>query len=170
MLENDAINNQAFQIFVEEIKQKIKTAQYHALQAVNKEQITLYWEIGKLIVERQMQYGWGKSIVESLAKELQWTFPNASGFSVQNLWYMRQLFVEYSPSKLLQPMVGEINWSKQLIIMSKCKDKHQRFFYIEMTHRHAWSLPKKISQFFPSRQEFIDRIESITIALKNKNK
>lgn len=110
MLENDAINNQAFQVFVEEIKQKIKTAQYHALQAVNKEQITLYWEIGKLIVERQMQYGWGKSIVESLAKELQWTFPNSSGFSVQNLWYMRQLFVEYSPinfsNQWLEKLIG----------------------------------------------------------------
>ncbi len=139
MLTTNDADNQAFYNFVEEVKQKIKAAQYRALQTVNTEQINLYWEIGQLIVERQTQYGWGKNIVENLAKELQKTFPNTAGYSVQNLWYMRQLYTEYHASEFLQPVVGEISWSKHLIILAKCKDEHQRFFYIEMTRRHIWS-------------------------------
>ncbi len=133
------IDTSLFISFVEDVKQKIKAAQYKALQAVNKEQIALYWDIGQLIVERQEQYGWGKSIVENLAKELQADFSDTKGFSAQNLWYMRQFFTEYSKSELLQPLVGEINWTKHLIIIAKCKDEHQRFFYLEMTRRHLWS-------------------------------
>lgn len=124
---------------VEDIKQMIKSAQYRALQTVNTEQIALYWSIGKTIVERQRAHGWGKSIVERLSDELQHAFPNTKGFSAQNLWYMRQLFIEYNGSQLLQPVVGEISWAKHLIILAKCKDEHQRFFYIKMTARHTWS-------------------------------
>jgi predicted nuclease of restriction endonuclease-like (RecB) superfamily len=58
---------------------------------------------------------------------------------VERLWYMRQLFVEYNQSELLQPVVGEISWSKHLLILAKCKDEHQRFFYIKMTAQHRWS-------------------------------
>ena len=122
------VDYQQFKSLVEDVKQRIKSAQYRALQAVNKEQIALYWEIGQLIVERQEKFGWGKSIVENLADELKAAFTDSTGFSAQNLWYMRQLYVEYSKSEFLQPLVGEISWSKHLIIMSKCKDEHQRFF------------------------------------------
>ena len=76
----------------------IKAAQYRALQSVNQQQTALYWSIGQLIVERQQAHGWGKSVVERLAEELQQAFPNTLGYSAQNLWYMRQLFVEYSQS------------------------------------------------------------------------
>jgi hypothetical protein len=58
-----------------EIKQRIRSAQYAALKAVNKELIALYWDIGKLIVERQQGETWGKSIVEQLAKDLRAEFP-----------------------------------------------------------------------------------------------
>lgn len=129
----------AFSTFVEEVKQLIKAAQYRAMQAVNHEQIALYWEIGRMIVERQQKYGWGKSIVENLAAELKQTFPGTKGYSAQNLWYMRQFFVEYSQSKILQPMVGELSWTKHLIILGKCKDENQRVFYLKMASRYSWT-------------------------------
>jgi isocitrate dehydrogenase kinase/phosphatase len=69
----------AYQQFAVEVKQRIRQAQYQALKAVNKEQIQLYWELGRLIVERQQQHGWGKSIVEQLAQELQADFAGAWG-------------------------------------------------------------------------------------------
>jgi predicted nuclease of restriction endonuclease-like (RecB) superfamily len=84
--------NAAYQQFVAEVKERIRQAQYQALKAVNKEQIQLYWELGRLIVERQQQHGWGKPIVENLAKELQAEFAGTGGFSTQNLWYMRQFY------------------------------------------------------------------------------
>ena len=62
-----------------------------------------------------------------------------SGFSVQNLWYMRQFYLEYSTSELLQPLVGEISWAKHLLIMSKCKDPQERLFYIVQTRNNNWT-------------------------------
>ena len=72
--------------FVQDIKQRIRTAQYGALKAVNKGMILLYLDIGKRIVENQKKYGWGKAIVETLAKDLQAEFPGVAGYSADNLW------------------------------------------------------------------------------------
>jgi len=66
-------------------------------------------------------------------------FPNTKGYSVQNLWYMRQFYLEYHQSSNLQPMVGEISWTKNIIIMSKCKDDLQREFYLKMTKKYGWT-------------------------------
>jgi predicted nuclease of restriction endonuclease-like (RecB) superfamily len=126
--------------FVQEIKDKIKKAQYRALQKVNKEQIELYWNIGKTILERQQQYGWGKGIVEVLATELQKEFVGIQGFSARNLWYMRNLYEEYYTSSLiLQPLVAEIPWTHNILIIEKCKEEHERFYYINMTKKFQWS-------------------------------
>jgi predicted nuclease of restriction endonuclease-like (RecB) superfamily len=81
-----------------------------------------------MIVERQKGEGWGKSVVQKLAGDLQREFPGIQGFSAQNLWYMRQLFLEYSGKPKLQPLVGEISWTKNLVIMSSCKDDLEREF------------------------------------------
>lgn len=68
-----------------EIKERIRSAQYEALRAVNKELISLYWDIGRMIAERQQGKSWGTSVVEQLARDLQTEFPGIQGFSVQNL-------------------------------------------------------------------------------------
>jgi len=61
------------------------------------------------------------------------------GYSAQNLWYMRQFYLEYRKSSKLQPLVGEVSWTKNLIIMSRCKGALKREFYIRMTRRMGWS-------------------------------
>jgi predicted nuclease of restriction endonuclease-like (RecB) superfamily len=81
--------------FLNSIKSRIRDARIFAARAVNKELITLYWSIGKDIIEKQEQLGWGKSVVEELSKDLKSEFPGTEGFSAQNLWYMRQLYTEY---------------------------------------------------------------------------
>ncbi|QIL78261.1 MULTISPECIES: YhcG family protein [Hymenobacter] len=118
---------------------RVRAAQYRALQQVNREQMQLYWDLGQLIAERQQQQGWGKAVVETLARDLQREFAGVSGFSVQNLWYMRQFYLEYSASELLQPLVGEISWAKHLLIMARCKDPQERYFYTVQTQRHGWT-------------------------------
>lgn len=122
-----------------EIKERIRTAQYEALKVVNKELVGLYWDIGRMIVERQEVKGWGKSVVERLSADLRQEFPGVGGFSVQNLWYMRQFYSEYHSHENLQPLVGEIAWAHNLAIMSKCKDPLEREFYIRMTRKFGWS-------------------------------
>lgn len=124
---------------LEEIKNRVRAAQYEALKAVNRGLVALYWDIGSMIAQRQKDQGWGKSVVETLSKDLQNEFPGMSGFSAQNLWYMRQFYLAYAGHPKLQPLVGEISWSKHLVIMARCKDDLQREFYIRMTRKFGWT-------------------------------
>jgi predicted nuclease of restriction endonuclease-like (RecB) superfamily len=62
-----------------------------------------------------------------------------SGFSAQNLWYMRQFYQEHHESLILQPLVGEIGWAHNLVIMGKCKDLLEREFYLRMTRKFGWT-------------------------------
>ncbi len=121
------------------MKERVRAAQYAALKAVNKELVGLYWDIGRMIAERQKVEGWGKSVVEQLAKDLRAEFPGVRGYSAQNLWYMRQFFLEYHEDVKLQPLVGEISWAKNLVIMGRCKDPLEREFYIRMTRKFGWT-------------------------------
>lgn len=131
--------------FIADIKEKVRAAQYEALKVVNVQLINLYWELGKAISERQA-IGWGKAIVPTLSKELQNEFPTMGGFSTTNLWYMVQLYNEYHEDTNLQPMVGEISWTKHLVILSKCKDNQKRRFYIMATKKFGWTKDVLIHQ------------------------
>jgi len=145
-MKEDKIISDDYTKLLQDIKQRIHSAQYEALKAVNKELIALYWDIGRMIAQRQEGSTWGKSVVERLSIDVQKEFPGIKGFSTQNLWYMRQFYLEYSRNEKLQPMVGEISWSKNLVIMSKCKDDLQREFYIRMTRKYGWTKAVLIDQ------------------------
>ncbi|MDF1678057.1 MAG: PDDEXK nuclease domain-containing protein [Legionellaceae bacterium] len=102
--------------------------------------MALYWWLGQHIVSHQEKYGWGKSVVERLSKNLKSAFPDAKfGFSPQNLWYMRQFYLEYRDKQNLQQLVGEIPWSQNLLIMSKVKDDKERLYYLTATKEQAWT-------------------------------
>jgi predicted nuclease of restriction endonuclease-like (RecB) superfamily len=128
-----------YAVLLNKLKERIRSAQYAALRAVNKELITLYWDIGKIIIHRQKKSGWGKSIVERLSADLQNEFPGMSGFSPRNIWYMRNFFALYNKNKKLQPLVAEIAWSHNVVIMENCKDDLEREFYIKMTRKFGWT-------------------------------
>ena len=98
--------------FIKEIKELIYRRQYEAMKKVNKELIQLYWEIGEEIKRQQREQGWGNSVVEILAKELQKEFPGVRGFSTTNLWRMRNFYLEYSQISNLPPLVGENSCDK----------------------------------------------------------
>ena len=108
-------------------------AQYAALKKVNKEHIALCWYIGETIVEKQQAHNWGKAIFENLSHDLQKEFPGVQGFSTDSLWRMRKFYLRYKDNKKLAPLVQEISWSKNIIIMEKCNDNLEREFYIKMT-------------------------------------
>ena len=73
-------------------------------------------------------------------------FPDSSGFSATNLWYMSQFYMEYQGNEILQPLVGEISWTKHILIMSKCKDIQERQFYIIATKKFGWTKKVLIHQ------------------------
>src|SRR5579862_6267844 len=79
-----------------ETKQKINSTRIKVAKAASKAQFELYWWLGEQIVIAQSKYGWGKSIVEQLANDLRRSFPETTqGFSSRNLWYMRNIYLEY---------------------------------------------------------------------------
>lgn len=125
--------------FRNEITSRIRSAQYEALKAVNKEMIALYWEIGRRITEQQAALGWGKSVVENLSRDIQKEFPGIKGFGVSNMWDMARFYAEYRSNEILQPLVGEISWSKHIVILTKCKETRQRQFYILSTKKYGWT-------------------------------
>ena len=137
---------------VDEVKELIHKKQYKVLQLINAETINLYWEIGEEIYRQQEENGWGKSIVQVLAKELQKEFPGAKGYSAANLWRMRNFYLSYRNSEKLAPLVREISWSNNIIIMEKCKDDLQREFYIQMTKKYGWT--KRILANFVEAQTY----------------
>lgn len=133
------LNKKQFHDFVTEVMEKIRRAQYAALKAVNRELISLYWDLGEIIVQKQQAYEWGKSVVEQLAVELQKEFPGAKGFSASNLWRMGNFYASYKDNQFLAPLVREIGWSHNLVILEKCKDYLEREFYIRMTAKYGWT-------------------------------
>lgn len=122
-----------------EVKERVRAAQYQAFKAVNKELVGLYWDIGRMIVDRQAGDTWGKAVVQQLAHDLQGEFPGVSGFSASNLWRMKAFFETYSCSEKLAPLVREIGWSHNLTILERCSDALEREFYIRMTRKFGWS-------------------------------
>ena len=130
---------QTYARLVADIKDRIRSAQYDALKAVNKALIALYWDIGKLIVERQKGDSWRKAVVERLAADLRAEFPGVGGFSASNLWRMKLFFETYQPAEKLAPLVREIAWSHNLVILERCSDLLEREFYIRMTRKFGWS-------------------------------
>jgi predicted nuclease of restriction endonuclease-like (RecB) superfamily len=125
--------------FLRQIKSQIRRHQCDAMRAVNRELVALYWEIGKLIHLKQQELGWGKSVVETLSADLKTEFPGRNGFSVRNLWNMREFYSTYTGHSILQPMVAELAWSKNLAIMSSCKEDFEREFYIRSTIKFGWT-------------------------------
>lgn len=133
------ITSEEYNNFVINIKNKIRSSQYEAMKEVNKALINLYWGIGKEIYNQQQEKGWGKNIVEVLAEELKREFPEVKGFSARNLWRMKNFYIEYKDNKILPPLVAEISWTKNIVIMEKCKDLLEREYYIKMTKKFGWT-------------------------------
>jgi len=133
------------QLFAE-VKERIRSAQYAALKAVNTELVGLYWDLGRMIVERQAVESWGKAIVKKLSDDLRQDFPNIGGFSASNLWRMKGFFELYRDQEKLAPLVREIGWSHNLAIMERCSDPLEREFYLRMTRKFGWSKSVLIHQ------------------------
>lgn len=130
-----------------EARQKVTSTRIQIARVASQSQFELYWWLGERIVTAQKKYGWGKSIVEQLAKDLRQTFPETThGFSTRNLWYMRNIYWEYKKSPILQRLVAEIPWGQNLVILHKVKDQIAREYYLKMTAQQGWTKPTLMMQ------------------------
>ena len=130
------INNNDYFKVLEDIKDQIKTAQYRAVLGANRELILLYWNIGKTIIEFST---YGSGFVENLARDIKHDFPNAKGYSVRNLRYMRKFAEMFDDIENLQVPLADLTWYHLQTLMNKVSDKTAYLWYADKTLENGWS-------------------------------
>lgn len=125
--------------FLQSLKDRIRSAQVKAALAVNQELILLYWQIGREILDRQQQEGWGTKVIDRLAKDLKRDFPDMTGFSARNLKYMRAFADAYPNGQLVQQVLSQIPWGHNVRLLDALKDPEERLWYARQTIEHGWS-------------------------------
>lgn len=125
--------------FLNELKTHIRSAQVKAALAVNRELILLYWHIGREILSRQQEAGWGAKVIDRLAKDLRREFPDQKGFSARNLKYMRALADAYAERQIVLQVVAQIPWGHNQILLNKLDTQEQRLWYARETVKNGWS-------------------------------
>lgn len=140
-------NIQTYTEAVKIIKEAILRGQYRAASLVNKEQLSLYYGIGKYVSENSRNAVWGKGAIETISKQLQKELPGLRGFSATNIKNMRLFYEEWSPIINRQPKADEFNWSEfcaigfshHIEIITKVKTIEERLFYIHESATRFWS-------------------------------
>lgn len=150
-----------------DIEQLIDTAKLHTALNVNVGTLTLYWNIGKSILQKQKQEGWGKQVIEQLSKDLISRYPDDRGYSKRNLGYMKSFAMQYPDFPFLQvPLaklrelpilqatlaklesegkdfvqvpLAQISWYHHISLLPKVKDEAERAYYITETAQNGWS-------------------------------
>jgi predicted nuclease of restriction endonuclease-like (RecB) superfamily len=101
--------------------------------------VTLYWQIGREILDRQQRQGWGAGVVDQLAPDLKAAFPDMRGFSPRNLKYMRSLAQAWPGAEFVQQPAAQLPWFHLCTLLDKVKDPEQRTWYVGKTLEHGWS-------------------------------
>ncbi|WP_144147174.1 YhcG family protein [Paraburkholderia sp. BCC1884] len=135
------------------LKSRVEQARQRAAVAVNRELVSLYWQIGCEILERQRQQGWGAKIVDQLARDLRAAFPDMRGFSPRNLKYMRALAEAWPGEEFVQQPVAQLPWSHVITLLDKLKEPEARAWYAVKSIEHGWSRNVLVMQIESRLQE-----------------
>jgi predicted nuclease of restriction endonuclease-like (RecB) superfamily len=122
-----------------ELKSRIHSAQQRAALAVNRELVLLYWQIGRDILARQAEQGWGAKVIERLARDLRNAFPQMKGFSPRNLKYMRAFAEAWPDSEFVQEVLAQLPWYHQLALLDKLRTDEDRRWYALQAIGNNWS-------------------------------
>ncbi len=158
-------NSNDYKDLVEDIKGKIRQAQYRAIVKANAEMIELYWSIGKTLNE-QVKYG--NSFIDILAKEIKLDAPKLKGFSARNLRYMKKFAKEITDKNFLQTVSANLTWSHNLVLLEKLHSMEERSWYGLKTIENAWSvdvLELQIANRLIDRQNKIKKIQNFGLRL-----
>lgn len=136
---SDLFNLKDYETFLTNLKVRIRSAQIRAALAVNRELVLLYWQIGRDILTRQQQHGWGAKVIQTLSKDLKHEFPEMKGFSRSNLLYMRAFAQAFPDEAIVQAVLGQITWYHNIALLDKLKSNEERLWYARQTVEHGWS-------------------------------
>src|SRR4051794_20302389 len=128
-----------YEAFLGAIKERIRTTQLRAAVAVNRELVLLYWTIGRDILARQEQQGWGAKVVDRLAADLRREFPGVQGFSPRNLKYMRAFAEAWPDEAIVQGALAQITWYHNLALLEELKGREERLWYAAKAVENGWS-------------------------------
>ena len=128
-----------YENFLQDLKERIRQSQIRAVLAVNSELVQLYWQMGRDILKRQQQYGWGAKVIDRLAADLRHAFPEMKGFSPRNLKYMRAFAETYPDEQFVQEVLAQITWYHNITLMEKVKSENERLWYAQKTIKNGWS-------------------------------
>ncbi|QZE31199.1 PDDEXK nuclease domain-containing protein [Pantoea ananatis] len=122
-----------------DLKGRIHSAQQRAALAVNRGLVGLYWQIGRDILVRQAEQGWGAKVIERLAHDLRTAFPEMKGFSPRNLKYMRAFAEAWPDAEFVQAVLAQLPWYHQLALLDKLNSPEDRRWYATKAIEHSWS-------------------------------
>jgi len=125
--------------FLDGLKNKIASARYQAARTVNQELILLYWDIGKSILDKQEQEGWGKKVIQQISKDLAQAFPEMKGFSERNLKYMRRFSGLWPDQLIVQQLVAQLPWGHNTVLMDRLSNDLDRQWYAQKSIENGWS-------------------------------
>jgi len=131
------INNDDYFQILENVKAQIQNAQYKAILGANRELILLYWDIGNVIIENSV---WGNKFIDNLARDIKLEFPNAKGYSVRNLKYMRKFAEFVADEGIVQTLSAQLSWSHNSHLLDRAKTLDEYVWYARQTIENVWSL------------------------------
>jgi predicted nuclease of restriction endonuclease-like (RecB) superfamily len=125
--------------FLEDLKERVRTAQLRASIAANSEMVMLYWSIGRDILDRQERAGWGTKVIDRLSADLRREFPRVRGFSARNLKYMRAFAKAWPDQQIVQQAAAQLPWFHNCVLLDKLKTAEERLAYAAAAREHGWS-------------------------------
>ena len=129
----------AYLKFIEEVKSEIQKQRISVVLNANSSMICLYWNIGRSILKKQEEEGWGAKIIDRMAKDLKEAFPEMSGFSPRNIKYMRKFAESWPDFEIVKRVVAQIPWRTNISLMDKLKDEESRIWYAYKVIENGWS-------------------------------
>ena len=121
-----------------EVVGMIQDARGRALQAVNTELVDLYWQVGEFISGKIETAAWGEGVVDELARFIARRHPDIKGFTRPNLFRMRQFYQTYRADTKVSPLVRQLPWTHNLLILMRCKRPEEREFYLRLAASEKW--------------------------------
>ena len=143
--------------WLQALKSRIQQARQRAVLAVNSELLSLYWQLGREILQRQNAQGWGSKVIDHLAADLRSAFPDMKGFSPRNLKYMRAFAEAWPDEQIVQQAAAQLPWGHNMVLIDRLDSAEERLWYAQKALEHHWS-----------RNVLVMQIESGLIARSGK--
>lgn len=121
------------------LKERIQSALLRASLSLNRERLMLYWDLGRAILMRQREQGWGTKVIDRLSADLTAAFPGTEGFSPRSLKYMRAFAEAYPDPAIVQQLLHNCPWGHHVVLLNRLSSREERLWYAAQTVEHGWS-------------------------------